>query len=88
VPRATKKFERLYRGRTAVERVIARLKVFWGVDDGNITGAERFYATVGAVMVVHAGLATLLAATPRREGTLGKMRLGPIAKALRKKLEA
>jgi len=41
-----------------------------------------------AMMVVHAGLATLLAATPRREGTLGKMRLGPIAKALRKKLEA
>jgi len=88
VPRATKKFERLYKGRTAVERVIARLKVFWGADDGNITGAERFHAYVGTVMVVHAGLATLLAATPRREGTLGKMHLGPIAKALRKKLEA
>ncbi len=86
VPRATKKFERLYKGRTSVERVIGRLKVFWGADDGNITGPRRFHAYVGAVMVVHIGLATLLAATPRREGTLGKMRLGPIAKALREKL--
>ena len=34
LPRATKKFERMYKGRTAVERVNARLKVFWGVDDG------------------------------------------------------
>jgi len=86
VPRATKKFERLYKGRTAVERVIGRLKVFWGADDGNITGAKRFSAWLGAVMIVHLGMATLLAAAPRREGTLGKMRLGPIAKALRHKL--
>jgi len=87
IPRATKKFERLYRGRTSVERVNARLKVFWGSDDGNVTGAERFGANVGVVMLVHAGLATLLAATPRREGTLGKMRLGPIAKALHQRYE-
>jgi hypothetical protein len=40
VPRATKKFERLYDGRTAVERVNSRLKVFWGADDGNISGAR------------------------------------------------
>jgi hypothetical protein len=84
IPRATKKFERLYRGRTAVERVNARLKIFWGVDDGNVTGAERFHANVGVVMLVHAGLATLLAACPRREGTLGQTRLSPIAEALRK----
>lgn len=81
-PRATKTFERLYKGRTAVERVNARLKVFWGADDGNITGPQRFHAFVGAVMVVHAGLATLLASTPRRDGPLGQMRLSPIAKAL------
>ena len=37
IPRATKKFERMYKGRTSVERVNARLKLFWGVDDGNIT---------------------------------------------------
>ena len=34
-------------------------------------------------MVVHAGLATLLARAPRREGTLGKLRLSPVAQALR-----
>jgi len=83
IPRATKKFERLYDGRTAVERVNARLKIFWGADDGNIRGSRRFHAFVGAVMVVHIGLATLLASAPRWEGTLGKTRLGPIQKALR-----
>jgi hypothetical protein len=82
IPRATKKFERLYNGRTAVERVNARLKIFWGVDDGNITGARRFHAMVGAVLIVHVAFATLLAAAPRREGSLGKLRLGPIQKAL------
>jgi len=83
IPRATKQFERLYKGRTSVERVNARLKVFWGADDGNITGPQRFHAYVGAVMVVHAGLAMLLASTPRKDGPLGQMRLSPIAKALR-----
>jgi hypothetical protein len=83
LPRATKKFERMYKGRTSVERVNARMKVFWGVDDGNVTGSRRFVAQVGVVLVVHAAFATLLAAAPRREGTLGKQRLGPIAEALR-----
>ena len=82
IPRATKKFERLYDGRTSVERVNARLKIFWGVDDGNIAGARRFHAMVGVVMIVHITFATLLAAAPRREGTLGKLRLSPIQKAL------
>ena len=36
IPRATKQFERLYAGRTAVERVNGRLKVFWGIDDGQV----------------------------------------------------
>jgi len=82
IPRATKKFERLYNGRTSVERVNARLKIFWGVDDGNIRGARRFHAMVSTVLIVHVAFATLLAAAPRREGTLGKLRLGPIQKAL------
>lgn len=82
IPRATKKFERLYRGRTSVERVNARLKIFWGVDDGNIRGARRFAAMVGAVMVAHLAFATALASAPRRDGTLGKLRLGPIQEAL------
>ena len=59
------------------------LKIFWGVDDGNITGSRRFHAMVGAVLIVHAAFATLLAGTPRREGTLGKLRLSPVQKALR-----
>jgi len=84
IPRATKKFERMYKGRTSVERVNARLKLFWGVDDGNITGARRFAAQVGVVMIVHAGLALLLAAAPRRDGTLGKTRLNAIQRALQK----
>jgi hypothetical protein len=86
IPRATKQFERLYKGRTAVERVNARLKLFWGADDGNITGARRFHAFVGAVMVVHLAFATLLAASPRRHGPLGKMRLGHVQKALQARL--
>lgn len=88
LPRATKKFERMYKGRTSVERVNARLKVFWGVDDGNLTGSRRFVAQVGVVLAVHAAFATLLAAAPRREGTLGKLRLSPIAEALRAKAKA
>jgi hypothetical protein len=85
IPRATKKFERMYKGRTAVERVNARLKIFWGADDGNLRGARRFHALVGTVLIVHAAFATLLAAAPRRDGTLGKLRLGPIQRALRDK---
>jgi len=74
----------MYKGRTSVERVNARLKLFWGIDDGNITGGRRFAAQVGVVMVVHAGLALLLAAAPRCDGTLGKTRLSAIQRALRK----
>jgi len=88
IPRATKQFERLYNGRTAVERVNARLKIFWGVDDGQVYGARRFHAHVGAVMVVHLAFATLLAQTERREGTYGQMKLSPINKALRDLIEA
>ena len=88
IPRATKQFERLYKGRTAVERVNARLKIFWGADDGNVRGARRFHAFVGMVMVVHLGLATMLASAPRWEGTLGCLRLSPIGKALRQEMES
>ena len=86
IPRATKQFERLYKGRTAVERVNGRMKIYWGADDGNVTGATRFHAYLGAVMIVHIGLATLLASTPRRDPTLGTMHLQPIVEALQKKL--
>jgi len=84
IPRATKQFERLYKGRTAVERVHARLKVFWGMDDGNVAGGAAFHARVGLVMLVHIGLAELLAKAPRRDPRqrLGQTRLSPIARAL------
>ena len=82
IPRATKQFEERYKGRTAVERVNARLKIFWGADDGNLVGARRFHGFVGAVMVIHAAVALWLAAQPRWEGTLGNTRLSPIAQML------
>jgi hypothetical protein len=44
IGRATRVFERLYKGRTAVERVNARAKIFWGADAGNLRGACRFHA--------------------------------------------
>ena len=68
LPRATKKFERLYKGRTSVERVNARLKLFWGADDGTITGAPRFFAFTHAILIVHAAFATVLAAAPAPRG--------------------
>ena len=83
IPRATKQFERLYKGRTSVERVNGRLKIFWGIDDGQVYGSRRFHAHVGAVLVVHLGLATVLAQAERYEGSYGTMRLSPIAQALR-----
>ena len=73
----------MYKGRTSVERVNARLKIFWGADDGNLTGSRRFFAQVGVVLAVHAVFATLLASAPRREGTRGKIGLSPIGEALR-----
>lgn len=88
IPRATKQFERLYKGRTAVERVNARMKIFWGLDDGQVYGSRRFHAHVGAVLVVHLAMATLLAQANRSAGPFGQMRLSPIAKALREMIEA
>jgi len=86
IPRATAKFERMYKGRTAVERVNARAKIFWGVDDGNVRGARRFHAYVGVVMAVCVAFATLLAKTARRGGSMGDTRLSPIALALQEAL--
>lgn len=83
IPRATKTFEEQYKGRTAVERVNGRTKVYWGADDGNLTGTRRFCAYLGVIMVVCVGFATLLAMSRRREGSMGDTRLSPIALALR-----
>jgi hypothetical protein len=53
-----------------------------------VYGARRFHGHVGAVMIVHLAFATLLAQTERREGSYGKMKLSPIAKALRELIQA
>lgn len=82
LPRATQTFERLYRQRTANERVNMRAKLYWGIDDGNVTGAARAHAQAGVVMVVQLGFATLLARAPRRGKTLGHVGLGPVQEIL------
>ena len=64
------------------------MKVFWGIDDGQVFGARRFHGHVGAVMIVHSAFATLLARTARYEGTFGKMTFSPIAKALHELIQS
>ena len=64
------------------------MRIFRGADDGNVTGSRCFHAKVGTVMIVHADFATLFAAAPRREGTLEKTNLSPIAKVLQEELKA
>jgi len=83
IPRATAQFERRYKGRTAVERVNARTKVFWGADDGNVTGAARFHAHLATIMLVHIAMACWLAMSPRYEGkSLSPTRLSRLARQL------
>ncbi len=80
IPRSTKQFERLYRGRSASERVQARLKLFWGIDDANTSGAERFHAEVGSIMLVHMAFAHVLGKKSGGKGVLCKTRLGELQK--------
>lgn len=85
IPRATKEFERRYKGRTAIERVNGRIKLFWGADDGNVTGAARFHAHLATIMLVHAAMAHWLAGSRRYEGkSLSPTRLSLIARRLHK----
>lgn len=85
IPRATLEFERRYKGRTAIERVNGRIKNFWGADDGNVTGAQRFHAHLATIMLVHIGMANWLAMAPRYEGkSLSPTRLSLLARRLHK----
>jgi len=85
IPRATKEFERRYKGRTAIERVNGRTKLFWGADDGNVVGAERFHAHLSTIMLVHISMANWLASSPRYEGkSLSPTRLSQVARRLQK----
>ena len=67
--RGTGLFERLYQGRTAVERVNGRVQIYGGADGGHITGATRVHACVAAGMVVHVGLGR---GGPCRPGARGR----------------
>lgn len=83
IGRTTKTFERMYGLHTCTQRVNARLKIFWGADDGKIAGARRFHAFIGAVMIVHVAFATLLlAGIPRHEPTHNHRHLRPSEQAL------
>ncbi len=83
IPRATAQFEKRYNGRTSVERVNARLKLFWGADDGNVTGAARFHAQLATILLVHSAMANWLAMQPRYEGkSLSPTRLSAVARKL------
>jgi len=64
-----------------------RLKIFWGIDDGQVYGSRRFHAHVGAVLIAHLGSATASARAERYEGTYGTMRLSPIARTLREMMK-
>lgn len=89
IPRATVGFERLYNGRTAVERVNSRIKVVWGADDGNVAGAERFHAHLMTIMLVHQAMANWLASQPRYEGkSLSPTRMSQVATKLAKSARA
>ena len=89
IPRATREFERRYKCRTAIERVNARTKVYWGADDGNVTGAERFHAHLATIMLVHIATANWLAGQPRYEGkSLSPTRMSQIARQLHKAARA
>lgn len=66
-----------------MERTNARLKLFWGANDGNVTGAARFHAHLHTILLVHIGFATLLAMAPRYEGrSLSPTRLSVITRRL------
>lgn len=83
IPRATAEFERCYKGRTSIERVNARIKVYWGADDGNVAGAERFHAHLASIMLVHIATANWLAGQRRYEGkSLSPTRLSQTARRL------
>jgi hypothetical protein len=57
VPRSTYKWKRLYRGRTAVERVNSRLDVSFGFERHFIRGMKKMEVRVGMALVVMLSMA-------------------------------
>ena len=61
VPRETKKFERLYKRRTGVERVNSRLKENLLLDELRVRGTKKVKARVGLNLVVMLAIAVAMA---------------------------
>ncbi len=57
VPRGSYKWQRLYRGRTAVERVNSRLDVSFGFEHHFIRGMKKMQVRVGMALVVMLAMA-------------------------------
>jgi hypothetical protein len=64
-----------------------RLKVFWGLEDGNMVGSRRFCAHVLTVLIVHLAFGTLMAKVQRKEGSYGTLKLSPITRKLRERID-
>lgn len=67
VPRDSYKWRRLYRGRTAVERVNSRLDVSFGFERHFIRGMEKMRFRVGLALVVMLAMAVGAIESKRRE---------------------
>ncbi len=67
VPRASYKWRRLYRGRTAVERVNSRLDVSFGFERHFIRGMEKMRFRVGLALMVMLAMAVGAIEMKRRE---------------------
>ena len=83
-PQDTKKSEKLYKKRIAVERTNRCLELFWGLMAA-ISADHNDFMSI-SMLRVYIVLAFLLASCPKWEGTLNKIRLSPIVKALQNKM--
>ena len=84
--RQTNQFERFCKDRTTVERANARLKIYCGADDSNVTGSALFHAFFGLIIAMHAGTAIMLAAAPRNDGKFATTHLSYVGRQPRQKI--
>jgi hypothetical protein len=77
VPRDSKRWRDLYRGRAAVEREFGRLKNEYGLSPLRVRGLERVALHAGLVMLARLSLALARArAVPRRRPHTLQIRVG------------
>ncbi len=67
VPRGSYKWKRLYRGRSAVERVNSRLDVSYGFERHFIRGKDKMRFRVGLALVVMLAMAVGAMESNRKE---------------------